>query len=201
MHRRGGAGCIPILPRARSGWARHTSRKRPKACCSITRGCFSAPIISSPSPMARSGWKATTALMGESTMAVQELYAEGGFEIDEDFRELPDHIAVELEFLYLLIYDENEARRNGDAAALAEILALRRRFLDAHLGRWVGPFTAAVASRRAKQFLPRACRAHRPFRQIGCLRVAEFRRCVRPGSPRTATAACPSRAGGRRSRA
>ena len=40
-------------------------------------------------------------------MAVLELYDEGGFEIDEDFRELPDHIAAELEFLYLLIYREN----------------------------------------------------------------------------------------------
>jgi TorA maturation chaperone TorD len=79
-------------------------------------------------------------------MAVQALYAEGGFEIDENFRELPDHVAVELEFLYLLIYEENEARRNGDAAALAKILDLRKRFLATHLGRWVGPFTAAVAT-------------------------------------------------------
>ena len=83
-------------------------------------------------------------LMGESTMAVQVLYREGGFDIDEEFRELPDHIAAELEFLYLLIYRENEMRRNGKPEALKEISGLRKRFLDAHLGRWVGPFTAAV---------------------------------------------------------
>ncbi|MEK7875660.1 MAG: molecular chaperone TorD family protein, partial [Pseudomonadota bacterium] len=52
-------------------------------------------------------------LMQDSTMAVEELYQEGDFEMDEDFRELPDHIAAEMEFLYLLIYRENEARRNG----------------------------------------------------------------------------------------
>jgi len=85
-----------------------------------------------------------TALMQDSTMAVLELYAEGGFDIDESFRELPDHIAAELEFLYLLIFRASEARRNGDAAALARFAALRKRFLDEHLGRWVGPFTAAV---------------------------------------------------------
>lgn len=83
-------------------------------------------------------------LMGESTIAVLELYKEGGFEMDEGFRELPDHIAAELEFLYLLIYRANEADRNGDPEALEAKLALRRRFLDAHLGRWIGPFTAAV---------------------------------------------------------
>ena len=54
-------------------------------------------------------------LMGSSTIAVQELYKEGGFEIDESFRELPDHIAAELEFLYLLIFRENAAHQNGKA--------------------------------------------------------------------------------------
>src|SRR3990172_6587583 len=67
------------------------------------------------------------ALMRDSTMAVQELYHESGFEIDEDFRELPNHIAAELEFLYLLIYRENEARRNDDPEALRAVTGLRKR--------------------------------------------------------------------------
>ena len=83
-------------------------------------------------------------LMGDSTMAVQNLYREGGFDMDEEFHELPDHIAAELEFLYLLIYRENEARRDGKPEALQAKTALRKRFLDEHLGRWIGPFTAAV---------------------------------------------------------
>ncbi len=85
-----------------------------------------------------------TTLMQDSTMAVQALYEEGDFEIDEDFRELPDHIAAELEFLYLLIYRENEARRKDDAEALTAMTSLRKRFLNEHLGSWVGPFAAAV---------------------------------------------------------
>ena len=85
-------------------------------------------------------------LMQDSTMAVQELYAEGGFEIDEDFREPPDHIAAELEFLYLLIYKENQAHRIGEAEAGTATAGLRKRFLDGHLGSWVGPFTVAVRS-------------------------------------------------------
>jgi len=52
--------------------------------------------------------------------------------------------AVELEFLYLLIYRENEARRNDDLEALSVTAGLRKRFLDEHLASWVGPFTAAV---------------------------------------------------------
>lgn len=83
-------------------------------------------------------------LMGDTTMAVIELYQEGGFEIDEEFRELPDHIAVELEFLYLLIFQENEARSSGNVERLNAVADLKARFLDQHLGRWIGPFTEAV---------------------------------------------------------
>ena len=91
-------------------------------------------------------------LMGDSTMAVQELYHEGGFEMDEDFRELPDHIAAELEFLYLLIYRENEGHRNGEPEAVKTAAGLRRRFLDEQLGRWIGPFTAAVMAGAQSDF-------------------------------------------------
>jgi putative dimethyl sulfoxide reductase chaperone len=85
-------------------------------------------------------------LMQDSTMAVLELYRQGGFEIDEDFRELPDHVAAELEFLYLLIFRENQARRTGRRDDWTVTAALRRRFLDEHLGAWIGPFAAAIDS-------------------------------------------------------
>jgi len=83
-------------------------------------------------------------LMQESTMAVLELYREGGFDVADDFRELPDHVAAELEFLYLLIFREHRARRDGDGAAVAMLEALQRRLLGEHIGRWAKPFTAAV---------------------------------------------------------
>ncbi|MFY9315317.1 MAG: molecular chaperone TorD family protein, partial [Burkholderiales bacterium] len=91
-------------------------------------------------------------LMQDSTMAVQALYEEGGFELAEDFHELPDHIAAELEFLYLLIHRQHQAQQSGDATAIAEVDALRRRFLGSHLGRWVGPFTAAMKSGATEPF-------------------------------------------------
>lgn len=85
-------------------------------------------------------------VMGDSTMAALALYEKGGFEMDEGFREVPDHIAAELEFLYLLIYRENEARRNADNAALEATAGIRKQFLHEHIGAWVGPFTAAIRS-------------------------------------------------------
>lgn len=94
-------------------------------------------------------------VMGESTQAVRDLYGEGGFELAADFREVPDHVAAELEFLYLLVFKENEARRAGDGAALAAARELLARLLGEHLGRWIGPFTAAVRASAGTEFYRR----------------------------------------------
>lgn len=91
-------------------------------------------------------------LMNDSTMAVLELYKEADFEMDEEFRELPDHIAAELEFLYLLLFRENEALRAGDTTKLEQASDLKQRFLDQHLGRWIGPFAAAMRGNAQTDF-------------------------------------------------
>jgi putative dimethyl sulfoxide reductase chaperone len=91
-------------------------------------------------------------VMQDSTLELQELYREAGFDIDEEFRELPDHVAVELEFLYLLIFKRNEARRAGHAEVIASWDLLHRTFLARHLGAWVGRFSAAVKSAAQTDF-------------------------------------------------
>jgi TorA maturation chaperone TorD len=81
-------------------------------------------------------------VMGDSTLAALALYREGGFLVAEGFTEMPDHVAVELEFLYLL----NSRLGNGltESDERERIGALERSFLGAHLGRWITPFTQAV---------------------------------------------------------
>lgn len=91
-------------------------------------------------------------LMQDSAMALQKLYEQGGFEIDAEFRDLPDHVAVELEFLYLLTYEQNQAVANGDGAALQAVEVMRTAFLIGHLGRWLGPFILAVHEHAQSDF-------------------------------------------------
>ncbi len=83
-------------------------------------------------------------LMQDSAMELLKLYAQGSFEIDPEFRDLPDHVAVELEFLHLLTYQQNQARAHGDDQALQAVEVLRTAFIVGHLGRWLGPFILAV---------------------------------------------------------
>jgi TorA maturation chaperone TorD len=83
-------------------------------------------------------------LMQESTLAIIALYNEGGFELAEDFRDLPDHVAAEMEFLYALIFREAQALRQGDADSVHAARALRQRLVAEHLYRSTPPFTEAV---------------------------------------------------------
>jgi TorA maturation chaperone TorD len=76
---------------------------------------------------------------------VVQLYRDGGFETDAQFHDLPDHVACELEFLYLLLFREHQAHAQGDADALAAAVGVRDKLLGDHLGTWIGPFTDAVA--------------------------------------------------------
>jgi putative dimethyl sulfoxide reductase chaperone len=76
--------------------------------------------------------------------SVLDSYHAGGYEVDEGFRDLPDHIAAELEFLYTLVFREARAAASGNDAETTEATDLRRRFVEQHLGRWIGPFAAAL---------------------------------------------------------
>jgi TorA maturation chaperone TorD len=76
--------------------------------------------------------------------SVLDSYHAGGYEVDEGFRDLPDHIAAELEFLYTLVFREARAAASGNDVERAEATDLRRRFVEQHLGRWIGPFAEAL---------------------------------------------------------
>jgi putative dimethyl sulfoxide reductase chaperone len=81
-------------------------------------------------------------LMQDSVDALLQMYAQGGFDIDPGFKDLPDHVAVELEFLYLLNHQINRAQ--ADHEGLEALQVLRSSFLEGHLGRWLGGFILAV---------------------------------------------------------
>jgi TorA maturation chaperone TorD len=88
----------------------------------------------------------------EATRRVMAVYAEAGFEVDEEFRDLPDHVAAELELLYALIFREARALASGDPADELAASAARLRFLRLHLGRWVVSLTDAIQANAQTNF-------------------------------------------------
>jgi len=72
-------------------------------------------------------------------------YRAFGFNVGGKVRERPDHLAVELEFMCLLALKEAYAAQN-ESVEHAEVSAdAQRKFIEDHLGRWIGLFAQSVA--------------------------------------------------------
>lgn len=90
-------------------------------------------------------------VMGASTQDAALLYRQAGLNLSPASKEVPDHIALELEFMYYLIYRQVEAaQKNGHDAQTW--LVRQKDFLNRHLGRWVGPFAETVVQNTSSAF-------------------------------------------------
>lgn len=86
----------------------------------------------------------TKTVMGNSTARVAALYHNCGLQLADDFHELPDHFAVELEFISFLAFKQREAEISGDSTEAARIRSLQKEFLESFLMPWLEPFTSAI---------------------------------------------------------
>ncbi len=79
-------------------------------------------------------------LMGDSTIDVMARYQDADFGVSPDFNEVPDHIAIEFEFLYLTCFNEALAQNEERADDQQYWHQLRQQFIADHIGRWVNDF-------------------------------------------------------------
>ena len=100
-------------------------------------------------------------VMGDSTLDVTKRYQEGGLQVH--LKEAPDHVAIELEFMYFLIFKEVEAMRNSDSGIAASYLEKQKAFLGNHLGIWVSEFADNVEANAQTQFYKNLARLTKSF--------------------------------------
>lgn len=87
-------------------------------------------------------------LMGESTQEVHRIYQRAGLELTQESKEVPDHIAIELEFLYYLICQETNSLAQDNLPLARQWADTQAAFLTRHLGVW-GPALAERISQHA----------------------------------------------------
>jgi TorA maturation chaperone TorD len=102
-------------------------------------------------------------IMGDSTLEVQERYRRAGVELSDNFRDVPDHIAAELEFMYFLIFKEIQALENSDVDTAIDYLEKQRAFLREHLGAWVFDFADSIEENAETDFYKNLARATKAF--------------------------------------
>ena len=120
-----------------------------------------------PQPLAnphQGAWLAGGADAAEdAVLSLIGLYDEAGFEADEDEAVGPDHVAVELEFLSVVLARRHESRQAGLEEIAAAWQQLADSFVSRHLGTWAGPFTAAVQAGAATDFYRELAQLTRRF--------------------------------------
>lgn len=81
-------------------------------------------------------------VMGDSTIDARNCYESEGLDIT--IKDAPDHIAMELEFMYYLVVKQIDAVREGDLESAESYEQKQCSFLQTHLARWVSQFTDNV---------------------------------------------------------
>ena len=102
-------------------------------------------------------------VMGESTMDAIDWYRNAGLDISKNFQDPPDHIAVELEFVYFLIFKEMESISNLDVEGTIRCLIQQGKFLERHLGAWVPEFADNVEKNAETEFYKSLARFTKVF--------------------------------------
>lgn len=85
-------------------------------------------------------------VMGPSTVEIMKIYRAAGLCLDDEFNDLPDHIAVVLEFLYYLIYREIVADAENACEDRTRFGDIRRRFLTSYVHTWVPRFCGKITA-------------------------------------------------------
>lgn len=91
-------------------------------------------------------------LMGDSTLEVIKTYREHGLAIDNEFHCPPDHITVELEFMYFLLHKEATALHESDIETAKKYLATSESFLQANLLKWVPQFAEDIITESTVEY-------------------------------------------------
>jgi len=83
-------------------------------------------------------------MMGDSTIDILDVYRKAGLVIDKDFKDLPDHIAAELEFMHYLIYKEVESIQKGEYEEVLKWITMQEEFLKIFLVPWIPEFSNKI---------------------------------------------------------
>ncbi len=91
-------------------------------------------------------------VMGPSAADVRRKYAEAGVEFSKEFTDLPDHVAVEMDFMHYLCNEESRLLQQGDLSEAEHQRNMQREFFNAHLQPWVESFADCVLKSTKSDF-------------------------------------------------
>ena len=83
-------------------------------------------------------------IMGKSTMDVLQRYTEAGVQVSGEFKDLPDHVCVEMEFMGFLCARELAAWQQDNQDEAKRLQLIGDSFVIDHLSKWVSRFSDLI---------------------------------------------------------
>ena len=102
-------------------------------------------------------------IMGDSTIDVRNWYEKEG--LDVVIKDAPDHITMELEFMYYLITKQSQAAAEGNLQDIQLYQQKQNSFLGVHLARWLSEFVKNVQKHAQTEFYKKLARLTEIFVQ------------------------------------
>lgn len=91
-------------------------------------------------------------LWGDATVNVISFIKSLGFDYEETYSGIPDHISVELELMQKIILHEEKAWRDTDVEMADYCRMISKKFIEEHLTKWVPAFCDKVMQETSSSF-------------------------------------------------
>jgi TorA maturation chaperone TorD len=100
---------------------------------------------------------------GASTVEVKKFIESAGLEYSPDYKDMPDHISVEFEFMQKVIERERDAWKEGDGGGALYCLKMEKMFIEQHIARWVPLFCEKIISQAELPFYREMAKVTKDF--------------------------------------
>jgi TorA maturation chaperone TorD len=124
---------------------------------------FVGPYKMSAAPYGSVYLEAERKMMGDSTLDARNRYREAGLDTAKTFKDAPDHISAELEFMCYLIFKEIEAVAKSEIETAIGFIQRQKSFLKDHLLAWVPEFANSIIENSENPFYPNLAKATSAF--------------------------------------
>ncbi|MBI5196761.1 MAG: molecular chaperone TorD family protein [Nitrospirae bacterium] len=105
-------------------------------------------------------------LWGRSTVEVKKFVESLGFQYKSDYKGLPDHISVELEFMHELTKNEADALEAEDIESALKCREIEKKFIKEHLLKWIPAFSGKIINEAELSFYREMARLTKSFIEI-----------------------------------
>lgn len=113
-------------------------------------------------------------LMGDSTLDIIHIYREAGLVFRERFKEVPDHITIELEFLHFITYKELAALHSNNNDDLKKYRKTQVLFMNNFFGKWIFPFCEHILSSTENSYYRNLAECLQQFTRSEMERINNF---------------------------